>query len=309
MQDLTVKEIAIRWNISEQTVRYYCRNGRIPGAYQNDNSWFIPADAPKPTKIEILEDVLIPRLARRLQSQKKKNNYHGLYDYVQIYFAYCSSRMASNRLTKDQVETIFKKGKVVSKFEPMKVSDCIEVMNHFVCVDYIIDHVMEPITQRFLKKLHYLLMFGSVDDRLGKVVPGEFRPAAFEKAGRNLPPADTINKALSELIQDYESIDEVILGDILNFHVEFEKIAPFRDGNGRVGRLIMFKECLRHAITPFILDDKRRTRYLDGIKKWSSRRKVLTEVISEAQERFENAVDSHRLHEHGQNFVPEDYEE
>lgn len=309
MKYYTVKEIAEIWGITEQSVRRYCSNGRIPGAVQDIHGWQIPCDVHKPGKEAVRTKPTLPQLANRMQKQKNKNNYHGLYDYIQIYFTYCSSRMASNRLTMDQIELIFRKGKVISRFEPLKVSDCIEAMNHSVCVDFIIDHVMDKLDAKFIKKLHYLLMFGSVDDRLEKVTPGEFRTESVTRPGRILPPAHTINSSLRSIILDYEGIDEPELSDILNFHVEFEMLMPFRDGNGRIGRLLMFKECLRHGIMPFVLDDKNRSTYLEGIKKWSGRRKVLTELVEDAQERFAKEVKYHELHKHGKNFMPEGYKE
>ena len=143
MNYLSVKEAAQIWGISEQMVRKKCNQGKVPGAIQSNKGWQIPEDISKPGRTETVSKTTLPKLANRLQKQKKKKNYHGLYDYIQIYFTYCSSRMASNRLTMDQVELIFKKGKVISRFEPLKVSDCIEAMNHSVCIDYIIDHVMD----------------------------------------------------------------------------------------------------------------------------------------------------------------------
>lgn len=309
MSYLSVKEAALQWGISEQLVRKKCSQGKVPGAIQSTKGWQIPAEACKPGREATSTKPAIPMLANRLQKQKKKKNYHGLYDYVQIYFTYCSSRMASNRLTMDQIDLIFRKGKVISRFEPVKVSDCIEAMNHNVCIDYIIDHVMDKLDAKFIKKLHYLLMFGSVDDRLEKVTPGEFRTESVTRPGRIIPPSHTITSSLRSIILDYESIEDPELSDILNFHVEFEMLMPFRDGNGRIGRLLMFKECLRHGIMPFILDDKNRSAYLEGIKKWSGRRKVLTEVVEDAQERFAREVKFHELHKHGKNFQPEGYQE
>ena len=167
MEYLSVKETAEKWGVSQALVRRYCGQGRIPNAKHKNGTWLIPEKAKKPDKIDpVLTEKELPVLAKRLVHQKNnRRNYHGLYDYVQIYLTYTSSRMASNRLTMDQMETIFRKGKVRVAFEPMKVSDCIEVLNHFVCVDYIIDHVGEPITQKMLQQLHYTLMFGTVDHR------------------------------------------------------------------------------------------------------------------------------------------------
>lgn len=208
----------------------------------------------------------MPELPKKLQNQKKKRNFHGLYDFVVIDLTYSSSRMASCRLTRQQVESIFRKGKIRESFEPMKVSDVIEVLNHIHCVNYIIDHVMEPLTQKLIRKLHEILMTGTVDAYRDQVRPGEYRTITFRPRDRQLLPAGQIHSSLGELITSYEHQTEIERNHILDFHVRFEEIFPFEDGNGRVGRLILFKECLRHNIMPFIIDDKRRSRYLRGLK-------------------------------------------
>lgn len=210
----------------------------------------------------------MPELAKKLQNQKKKRNFHGLYDFTIIDLTYSSSRMASVRLTRQQVESIFRKGKIRESFEPLKVSDIIEVLNHIHCVDYILDHVMEPLTQKFIRKIHEILMAGTVDAYREQVRPGEYRTVTSRPRDRELLPADKIHSSLAELITTYEHQTEIERNHILDFHVRFEEIFPFEDGNGRVGRLILFKECLRHDIMPFIIDDKRRSRYLRGIKEW-----------------------------------------
>ena len=306
MEYMTVKEATEKWEMSGQIIRRFCRQERIPGAVIRDGVWVIPANAKRPDRIgQVTSDAVeLPPLAKKLVRQKKKKNFHGLYDYVQTDLAYSSSRMASNRLTRGQVETIFKKGKVSVAFEPMKVSDLVEVLNHCVCVDYILDHVEEPLSQKFIKKLHYMLMFGTVDDRMKKVTPGVYRSKGFTLKGRNLPPSESISHRLDLLIKAYESVGEIERNDILNFHVRFEQLCPFDDGNGRIGRLIMFKECLRHNVMPFILDDKRRTRYLEGIRNWERDRGILVEVVMEAQSRFDAQIQLQKLAEHRQNFLP-----
>ena len=309
MEYITVAEAAAAWQLSEQMIRKQCREGIIPGAYREGRSWLIPNYAQKHIPDTDREKKEAPHLARKLQKQKTKKSFHGLYDYIQIYFTYCSSRMASNRLSQKQIEMIYKKGKVQDCFEPVKVSDLVETLNHHVCIDYIIDHVMDPVSQKLIMRLHYLLMFGTVDERRGRVAPGQYRPADYKRPGRNLLPSAEIPSALNEMIKEYEVIENPEISDILNLHVDFEMISPFRDGNGRVGRLLMLKECLRHGITPFILDDKRRSDYLAGITKWSSRRKLLLNVVAEAQERFENQVVHFTMRQHGQNFLPENYTE
>ncbi len=310
MKYVSVREIAEIWGINVSLVRRYCGQGRIPGAVQTKDGWRIPEDAvhPERTVFEHTEDPELPELARKLKNQKKKRNYHGLYDYVVIDLTYSSSRMASGRLTRQQVDSIFRKGKVRESFEPMKVSDLIEVLNHCECVDYILDHVMEPLTQKFIRQIHSLLMGGTVDERQGRVRAGEYRTVMSRGRDRALLPASQINSCLAELLKNYESQTETDLYEILDFHVKFEQIFPFEDGNGRVGRLLMFKECLRHGVIPFIIDDKHRSRYLRGIREWDEDRYELKDVVMEAQDRFEAQLELKRLSEHGYQFRPEDYE-
>ena len=306
MEYITVKEAADKWNTSVQIVRRLCRQERIPGVVQTDGAWLIPEDAKKPDRAEytVAEAKELPPLAKKLVRQKKKKNFHGLYDYVQTDLTYSSSRMASNRLTRQQVETIFKKGKVSVSFEPMKVSDLVEVLNHCVCVDYILDHVEEPLSQKFIKHLHYQLTFGTVDERRKKVTPGQYRTKNSYRKEPFMSPPDRISEKLKALVAEYESLDEVDRREILDFHVRFERIFPFEDCNGRIGRLIMFKECLRHEVMPFILDDKRRSRYLEGIREWDDDPGILSEVVMEAQSRFDAQIQLQMLAEHRQSFLP-----
>jgi Fic family protein len=217
--------------------------------------------------------------------------------------------MASVRLTRQQVETIFKKGKIREAFEPFKVSDVIEVLNHVHCVDYILDHVMEPLTQKFIRKLHHLLMTGTVDEYKEQVRPGEYRTITSRPRDRQLLHPDKIHSSMAELIATYEKQTEIERNHILDFHVRFEEIFPFEDGNGRVGRLIMFKECLRHDVMPFIIDDKRRSRYLRGIKEWHTDRYELVDVVMEAQDRFEAQIELQKLYAHTRLYLPADYTE
>ena len=306
MEYISVKQAADKWDTSVQIVRRFCRQERINGAIQSNGSWLIPANARKPKRIEGIDPDVekLPPLARTLIRQKKKKNFHGLYDYVQTDFTYSSCRMASNRLTRGQVETIFKKGKVSVSFEPMKVSDLVEVLNHCVCVDYILDHIEEPLSTKFIKNLHYQLTFGTVDERKKKVTPGQFRTKSSQRKESFILLSDCVSDKLKLLTARYESLEEVDRRDILDFHVRFERIFPFEDYNGRVGRLIMFKECLRHDVMPFILDDKRRTRYLEGLREWDNDSSILAEVVMEAQSRFDAQIQLQKLAEHRQNFLP-----
>lgn len=311
MEHITIGELAAKWGVSATYIRKLCSREEIPGAIMRDGMWMVPEESVrvKRTKMEHTEEPELPELAKKLKNQKKKRNFHGLYDFVMIDFTYSSSRMASCRLTRKQVESIYRKGKVKESFEPMKVSDLIEVLNHFHCIDYILDHVMEPLTQKFIRKLHQLLMAGSVDAYMERVRPGEYRTITSQKRAWEFVPANDINPRMNSLIQRYESQCEIERNQILDFHVRFEEIFPFEDGNGRVGRLILFKECLRHEIMPFIIDDKRRGRYLQGIKEWHEDHFEMIDMVMEAQERFEKQIELQKLHAAAQLHFPEGYQE
>ena len=311
MDYISIGELAEKWGVSATYIRRLCAREEIPGAMKKDGIWMVPEGSVRVirTDMEYTEETEFPKLAKKLRNQKKKRNFHGLYDFVMIDFTYSSSRMASCRLTREQVESIYRKGKVRESFEPMKVSDLIEVLNHLHCIDYVIDHVMEPLSQKFVRKLHQLLMAGTVDEHLERVRPGEYRTASAQARDWEVTPADQINSSMSDLIQRYEAQPEIERNQILDFHVRFEEIFPFEDGNGRVGRLIMFKECLRHSIMPFIIDDKRRSRYLQGIKEWHDDRYEMIDVVMEAQERFEKQIELQKLHAAGQLYLPADYKE
>lgn len=205
--------------------------------------------------------------------------------------------------------SIFRKGKVAESFEPMKVSDLIEAMNHCVCMDYIIDNVEKPLSVKFIKHFHEMLMYGTVDDRLRQVTPGEYRNSKSRREEAFLLPAAQINEQLTKLVKAYEAQEEIERRQILDFHVKFERIFPFEDGNSRIGRLIMFKECLRHEVIPFILDDKKRAAYLEGLREWDKDPGILADVVIDAQERFHRQVELQILRAYGHAFDPKQFEE
>ena len=308
MDYISAKEASVLWKITDQMIRRHCRNGRIPGSVQRNGTWYVPADAQKPTKLK--PDITpIPKLVKQLQRQRTKKIYHGLFDYIQVNFCYSSNRLASNRLMLTQVEEIYKKGKVSTGFEPIKVDDLIEAYNHLACVNYIIDTAAARLSQTYIRKLHTMLGYGTMAERKLLFHSGEYRRDTCTLGKTKTTPPKNIGSQMSALISEYESLDKVELAQILDFHVRFERIHPFTDGNGRLGRLLMFKECLRHEITPFILDDKRRTEYLKGIREWDMDKSTLFTPCLEAQARFQAQIDLQKLQEYAQRYKPADYKE
>ena len=232
--------------------------------------------------------------------QRNKNNHYGIYEYIQVNLTYSSNRMASNRLTRNEVEEVYRTNKISTTFEPVKVDDIIETINHFAAVRYIVDNISAPLTQAFIKKLHHILTYGTYVDRKENLRPGEFR---LSKSKIGVPHKDII-PALSALLKEYEK-GAVDMERILDFHVRFEQIRTFEDYNGRVGRLVMMKECLRHGIDPFIIDDKRRGAYNRGIAAWSEDHQPLMSVSLEAQKRFQGKMELCALFQYAR--YPEPY--
>lgn len=304
---MSVKEASLKWGLSEVLIRRYCSQGRVEGAIQDKGSWKIPFKAKRPGRIVIVQEEVSP-FVRKLLKQKEKHIRNGIYSYIQINLTYSNSRMASNRLTRIQVEDLFHTDKLKEGFEPVKVCDVIEIINHFMCTDYIIENVNATLTHTFIKKLHYLIKYASYSDRKQLYAPGDYRSGPYVRkyAGRSQPfetaKASDISPLLTQLFKEYEACSQVTMETLLDFHVRFERIHPFDDANGRIGRLIMFKECLRRNITPFIIDDKRRTAYLEGIREWDNDRSILLGVCAEAQERFMGELRLQKLIETHINF-------
>lgn len=291
MKHMTIKETANKWGVSEQMVRRYCKEGKIPGAVQKGAVWSIPNGTKKPGQgtPELVKE--LTQFATTVVYQKEKNYHFGIYEYIQVNLAYSSNRMASNRLTRVQVMDAYRTNRVSIAFEPMKIDDVIETINHFLCMRYVIDNLATPLNAAFIKKLHYILFYGTYSDRKDKNRVGAFRT----ESGKMGIPAGNIVKELNELLIRYEKQKKVDFDKILEFHAHFEHIHPFDDGNGRLGRVIMMKECLRHGVDPFIIDDKRRNQYYKGIASWDTDPDVLRSICKEAQIRFQGQMELCRL--------------
>ena len=296
MEYITIKEAAEKWKVSERHVRRYCTEGKVAGAVLKDKTWLIPKEANKPSaksqpSVPIRKETPLTSLAKRIQYEHKKNNHFGIYEYIQVNLTYSSNRMASNRLTREQVVDLFRPNTVSVSFEPMKIDDIIETINHFACVRFLVEQITEPLTQDFIKRLHKMLYYGTYADRKKEVRLGEYRK---EPRSIGLQPV-FIKQEMTRLIAEYESSQTITFEALLDFHVQFEVIHPFDDGNGRVGRLILMKECLRFGIDPFIIDDKRRGNYNMGIAEWAKDHTLLTGVCLEAQERVTEKQELLRL--------------
>lgn len=290
MKYVNVNEIAAKWNLSERSVRNYCAHGKIPGVILDGKTWKIPEDAVKPVRKKRAEKIANDLLTR-LKMEKKAGIPGGIYHKVQIELTYNSNHMEGSRLTHDQTRYIFETNTIGIQDEIVNVDDIVETASHFRCIDQIIELANYPLSEAFIKQLHYILKSGTSDSRKTWFAVGEYKRFENEVGGSaTAKPADVPGE-MRNLLSRYNLSKQKTLKEIIQFHYEFEKIHPFQDGNGRVGRLIMFKECLRNGITPFIIEDDIKEFYYRGLKEWKNEQGYLMGTCLTAQDRFKAYMD------------------
>ena len=290
MQYLSVAETAEKWNISERSVRNYCAQGRVHGAFLTGKTWSIPENAEKPERINKKKEKPIT-LLDILQSEKKNKYSGGIYHKTQIDLTYNSNHIEGSRLTHDQTRYIFDTNTIGVENEVLNVDDVIETANHFRCIDMIIDNAKATLTEKFIKNLHLILKNGTSDSRKDWFAVGEYKKMPNEVGGMVTALPEEVADRMKALLTEYNNKEEKTLEDILDFHVKFERIHPFQDGNGRVGRLIMFKECLKYNIVPFIIEDQLKMFYYRGLKEWKNEKGYLKDTCLTAQDRYKSYLD------------------
>lgn len=294
MRYLSVTKIAKKWNVSERSVRNYCAQGRVSGAFLTGKTWNIPENAEKPERSNKKKEQ--PKtLLDILQDEKKKKYSGGIYHKTQIDMTYNSNHMEGSRLTHDQTRYIFETNTIGVENEVLNVDDIIETANHFRCIDMIIDNARLTLTEKFIKGLHLILKNGTSDSRKDWFTVGDYKKMPNEVGGLSTAFPEEVADKMKVLLTEYNIKKEKTFEDILDFHVKFERIHPFQDGNGRVGRLIMFKECLKYNIVPFILDDSLKMFYYRGLKEWGNEKGYLTDTCLTAQDKYKAYLDYFRI--------------
>jgi len=285
MRYLSVAEIAEKWNLSERSVRNYCAQGRVKGAVLIGKTWSVPEDAEKPERINKKKEQSVTLLDILLEQKKSKYS-GGIYHKTQIELTYNSNHMEGSRLTHDQTRYIFETNTIGMEKEVLNVDDLIETVNHFRCIDMIIEHAKAALTEKLIKELHLTLKNGTSDSRKEWFAVGEYKRVPNEVGGRETALPEEVSGRMKLLLAEYNAKTENTLEDILDFHVKFERIHPFQDGNGRVGRLIMFKECLKHAIVPFVIEDDLKLFYYRGLNEWDNEKGYLMDTCLAAQDKY-----------------------
>ena len=288
MEYKSVAEMAELWGISERTVRNYCAERRIKGAVLIGKTWKIPADAKRPERRKLKRPETLLEI---LREQKSSNQHGGIYHKLQIELTYNSNHIEGSKLTHDQTRYIFETNTLGFENEAVNVDDIVETVNHFRCIDYVIENAEKPLTEAFIKELHKILKTGTADSRKNWFAVGKYKKFANEVGGEITAAPDEVPARMKKLISKYSNLKNVSLEDIIDFHYQFEAIHPFQDGNGRVGRLIMLKECLRQIIVPFIISDDLKMFYYRGLKNWKQERGWLTDTVLTTQDRFKAYLD------------------
>ena len=293
MAYISVIQFAEKYGISERTARNYCAQGKIEGAFLTGKTWNIPADAVLPKRVTAKEK--ISPLLKALREQKASKLKGSIYHRTQIDLTYNSNHIEGSKLTHDQTRYIFETNTIGITDSAINVDDIVETVNHFRCIDYIIDHAEERLTEVFIKYLHLLLKIGTSDSRKDRFVVGGYKHLPNEVGGQETCPPEEVHQRMKALLADYNLNRQKSLEDILDFHVRFEQIHPFQDGNGRVGRLLMFKECLANDIVPFIITDELKMFYYRGLREWGHINGYLTDTCLTAQDQYRDLLNYFKI--------------
>lgn len=294
MRYFSAIEMAKIWDISVRSVRNYCTQGRVDGAFLAGKTWQIPEDAKKPERLnkKKIEEITLLDV---LKEQKVSKYSGGIYHKTQINLTYNSNHIEGSCLSHDQTRYIFETNTIGLENEVLNVDDVLETANHFRCIDMIIDHAKDVLSEKFIKELHFVLKNGTSDSRKEWFVVGDYKKIPNEVGGMNTTLPEEVAQRMKELLKEYNDKKEKSFEDILDFHVKFERIHPFQDGNGRVGRLILFKECLKYNIVPFIIDDHLKMFYYRGLKEWDYEKGYLIDTCLSAQDKYKADLDYFRI--------------
>lgn len=288
MKYISANQFAEKYGISERTARNYCAHGKIDGAFLTGKTWNIPADAVLP-KRGTAKEAPSP-LLKAFREQKASRLKGSIYHRTQIDLTYNSNHIEGSRLTHDQTRYIFETNTIGITDNSVNVDDIVETVNHFRCIDYIIDHTEERLTEDYIKHLHLLLKTGTSDSRKDWSAVGDYKRLPNEVGGQETCAPEEVHRQLKALLNDYNQHHPKSFEDILDLHVRFELIHPFQDGNGRVGRLLMFKECLANGIVPFIITDELKMFYYRGLKEWGHVNGYLTDTCLTAQDQYKDLL-------------------
>lgn len=294
MKFLSVAQVAKNWNLSERTVRNYCARGKIPDAFLTGKTWNISENAEPPKRSNSVKQAP-SNLLEVLKAEKASKISGGIYHKIQVELTYNSNHIEGSKLTHDQTRYIYETNTIGFTDSTINVDDIVETANHFKCIDMVIDKAAKPLSETFIKQLHLTLKNGTSDSRKDWFAVGDYKKYPNEVGGKITTPPEEVNDKIKALISAYNKTDNKSFDDLISFHYEFERIHPFQDGNGRIGRLILFKECLKHNIVPFIIDENLKMFYYRGLSEWQNEKGYLIDTCLTAQDKFKKHLDYFRI--------------
>lgn len=293
MKYISVSEFAQRYGVSERTARNYCSQGKIEGAYLVGKTWNIPEDAQLPSRRS--KSRKVSPLLQTLREQQQMHVKGGIYHHTQIDLTYNSNHIEGSRLTHDQTRYIFETNTIGLEGESIRVDDIMETVNHFRCIDLIIERAEVKLTETLIKELHLILKAGTSDSRKEWFAVGEYKRLPNEVGGKETTAPENVHREIRALLKEYNSKKTKRFEDIVDLHQRFESIHPFQDGNGRVGRLIMFKECLANGHVPFIITEELKLFYYRGLREWNNVREYLLDTCLTAQDNYKVLLDYFKI--------------
>ena len=293
MKYISVTEFAAKYGISERTARNYCSLGKIEGATLVGKTWNIPAEAELPGRKHRQRKAMPLLVVLRQEKEAKLKG--SIYHKTQIDLTYNSNHIEGSRLTHDQTRYIFETNTIGIEGESIRVDDIIETTNHFRCIDLIIDRAEERLTESLIKELHLILKSGTSDSRKDWFTVGDYKRLPNEVGGNETTAPEDVHREIQALLKEYNGKKQKSFEDIIDLHQRFESIHPFQDGNGRVGRLVMFKECLANGYVPFIITEELKMFYYRGLREWNNVRGYLLDTCLAAQDNYKAVLDYFKI--------------
>ena len=291
---LTSNAISKIWKISERSVRDYCSKGRVVGAYLNGKTWMIPEDASNPQR-QTRHSNKKRNLLETLKLEKESQIKGGIYHKLQIEMTYNSNHMEGSKLTHDETRYIYETKTIGIENKTVKIDDIMETINHFRCIDLAIDFANRKLSESFIKQLHLILKTNTEDSRKPWFKVGDYKMVENLAGDSETVHPEKVREEMKKLLTNYLQKDSHSFEEIVAFHVEFERIHPFQDGNGRVGRLIAFKECLKNNIVPFIILDSKKMFYYRGLKNWNQEHGWLIDTCLDGQDTVKAYLDYFKI--------------
>lgn len=287
---LTKTALAKELGVSSRTIAKIGRGEKIADCVLGKMAAFLDC---KPE--DLWRNVSDNALLQALRDEKSIRMPGGLYHELQVRMTYNSNHMEGSRLSEEQTRLIFETN-TVDAGEGVPVDDIIETVNHFRGIDYVLDHAHEPLTEAHIKKLHRILKQSTQSAALSWFAVGEYKKRANVVGGLQTTSPQDVPACMQALLSEYASLAAVTIEDIVRFHYRFERIRPFQDGNGRVGRLIALKECLRFGIVPFLIEDAKKSFYYRGLSRWETEKGYLMDTCLDGQDTFKRLMALFDMH-------------